>query len=140
LIDSGVVIFYDYSEKALDYWKEHCKRKPNIEYKFVKTDLLNEQELLSYIDPSITKTIMNFSNIFCYEGTMALSPLKFRVLKENELIRNLQEKFPTAMVTFSGRAAWGFVNLNVKGKSTELELTNLEDLIMPTWHKSRDWI
>jgi hypothetical protein len=140
LIDSGIVIFYDYSEKALNYWKEHCERKPNIEYKFIKTDLLNEQELLSYIDTSIKNTIMNFSNIFCYEGTMALSPLKFRVLKENELIRNLQEKFPNAMITFSGRAASGFVNLTVKGKSTELELVNLEDLIMPTWHKSRDWI
>jgi hypothetical protein len=44
------------------------------------------------------------------------------------------------MITFSGRAAWGFVNLNLKGKSIELDLTTMEDLVMPTWHKNRDWI
>ena len=90
LINSGTVIFYDYNQRALDYWAEHCPRKENINYKFVKTDLLNGTDLVDHLDPTL-KTLVNLSNIFCYEGTAALYSLKDRLAAQNRLVSRLNE-------------------------------------------------
>lgn len=88
LIDKGTVIFYDYNQHALDYWQEHCLKKDNVEYKFIKTDLLNSTEIIDYINPNL-KTLVNLSNIFCYEGTAAFYSLEARLKAQNTLVEKL---------------------------------------------------
>jgi hypothetical protein len=89
-IKQGIVVFYDYNQSALDYWKEHCPRKENIVYKFIKTDLLNSTDLVNHIDPNL-KTLVNLSNIFCYEGTAAYYSLEHRLTAQNNLLKRLDE-------------------------------------------------
>lgn len=90
LIDSGRVIFYDYNQRALDYWQEHCPQKQGVEYIFVYTDLLNELLIVDYIDPNL-KTLVNLSNIFCYEGTAARYSLEHRLAAQNRLVNKLND-------------------------------------------------
>ena len=40
-------------KKALDYWKETCPRKDGIDYLFVYTNLLEEQNLINYLDVNL---------------------------------------------------------------------------------------
>jgi len=141
LIDQGTVIFYDYNQKSLDYWKDNCYKKSNIEYKFVKTDLLSENNLLDYCDFNLQKTFINFSNIFCYEGTASLFPLSYRVYKENQILQLLQKEMPNSTINFTSRAATGFSNnLKMIGTAKDFTLTNIEQLKKPTWHVNADWI
>lgn len=88
LVDQGRVIFYDYNQRALDYWKEMCERKNGVEYAFVHTDLLNELSIVDYINPDL-KTFVNLSNIFCYEGTAAAYSLEHRLTAQNRLVEKL---------------------------------------------------
>ena len=85
LIDKGRVVFYDYNKKALDHWKETCPRKDGIDYLFVYTNLLEEQNLINYLEVNL-KTLVNLSNIFCYEGTAAKYSLKQRLTAQNKLL------------------------------------------------------
>lgn len=141
LIDQGTVIFYDYNQKSLDYWQDNCPQTPNIEYKFVKTDLLCENNLLDHCNFDLQNTFINFSNIFCYEGTATLFPLSYRVYKENQILQLLQEKMPNSTISFSTRAATGFLdNLKLSGTSKDFSLTNIKKLKKPTWHYNQDWI
>ena len=140
LIDQGTVIFYDYNQKSLDYWQDTCCKKTNIEYKFVKTDLLSENNLLDHCDLDLQKTFINFSNIFCYEGTASLFPLSYRVYKENQILELLQRKMPNSTINFTSRAATGFLDgLKMSGTSKDFEITNIETLKKPTWHYNLDW-
>lgn len=88
LIKQGRVIFYDYNQRALDFWKEHCPKKNNIEYVFVYTDLLHELSIMNYVDCKL-KTLVNLSNIFCYEGTAAYYSLEKRLAAQNKLVEKL---------------------------------------------------
>jgi len=88
LIESGRVVFYDYNEKALDHWREVCPRKDNIDYLFVHTNLLEEQNLINYLDVNL-KTLVNLSNVFCYEGTAAKYSLDQRLTAQNKLLKVL---------------------------------------------------
>ena len=88
LIDKGRVVFYDYNKKALDYWKETCPRKDGIDYLFVYTNLLEEQNLINYLDVNL-KTLVNLSNVFCYEGTAAKYSLEQRLTAQNKLLKVL---------------------------------------------------
>lgn len=108
LINQGKVIFYDYNQKALDHWQENCPRKEGIEYKFVNTDLLNSTELVNYIDPNL-KTLINLSNIFCYEGTAAFYSLEYRLTAQNRLVNKLN-KFKNITINFSLKADHGHLN------------------------------
>jgi hypothetical protein len=106
LIKKGRVVFYDYNQKALDYWQTHCPRNDNIEYVFVHTDLLNELSIIDYINPNL-KTLVNLSNIFCYEGTVAKYSLEHRILAEENLVKLLKEKIKNISVNFTLRANTG---------------------------------
>jgi len=100
LIDSGRVIFYDYNLKALDYWKTNLNRKENIEYIFVHTDLLKELTILDYIDPKLN-TLVNLSNIFSYEGTVARYSLYYRLTAQNLLVESLKNKIKNVKINFT---------------------------------------
>ena len=102
-IDQGRVVFYDYNQRALDYWKENCPRKEGIEYLFVYTDLLNELSLVDHLDPNL-KTLVNLSNIFCYEGTAAAYSLKHRWLAQESLVSKIRRTVKTVRINFSLKA------------------------------------
>lgn len=108
-INTGRVIFYDYNKRALDYWKEHCPRKEGIKYIFVHTDLLNELSLVNYLESDL-KTLVNLSNIFCYEGTAAMYSLKHRLLAQNKLVDALTKKIKTVDINFTLKADAGHYN------------------------------
>lgn len=138
LIKSGNVIVYDYNDKSLDYWREHLPKKHGVEYNFVKADLLSKNNLIDYIHP-YKKTLINLSNIFAYEGTAALKPLYYRLYKENELIKTLQDKIQDIDISFSLRAASGFKKIPRMGNRKIIKPIQVEDLKRPTWHDDDDW-
>lgn len=103
LIDQGVVVFYDYNQKSLDYYKENCVRKDSIDYKFVKTDLLNDLDLVDHLNSDL-KTLVNLSNVFCYEGTAAKYSLQHRLSAQNNLVNALKNKIKNVDINFSMQA------------------------------------
>jgi hypothetical protein len=106
LIDQGNVIFYDYNQRSLDYYKENCERKENINYKFVKTNLLEDLDLVEYLEPDL-KTLVNLSNIFCYEGTAAKYSLTHRLEAQNKLVAALKDKVKNIDINFTLQADEG---------------------------------
>lgn len=110
LIDHGKVVIYDYNNRSLEYWKEHCPRKNNIEYTFVYTDLLTESKLVDYLDPDL-KTFINLSNIFCYEGTAAKFSLQQRLKAQNSLVHAIENKIKNVTINFMCKADDGHRSL-----------------------------
>ena len=106
LIDRGRVVFYDYNQKALNYWKELCPRKPDIDYVFVYTNLLEDTKLLDYVDPNL-ETLVNLSNIFAYEGTVAKYSLKHRLFCQTTIEHALKRKVKDIDINFTLRADVG---------------------------------
>jgi hypothetical protein len=103
LINQGKVIFYDYNQRALEYWKEHFPRKDGVEYVFVLTNLLEELSILEYLEPNL-KTLINLSNIFSYEGTVSKYSLRRRIDAQDILTTALTDKIKTVDITFSQKA------------------------------------
>jgi len=143
LSKSSKVIYYDYNLNSLEHWKYAAPKKENIEYEFLHTDLLgNTENILNVIkrESLNNKRIMiNLSNIFCYEGTMALTPLAYRLHKENQLISAIKEINPDAYINFASRASTGFFTSIFEGKAKEFEPVNLSSLKKPTWRFDQDW-
>lgn len=139
LSSDATIIFYDYNQSALNYWKENT---PPINARFEYIDLLGEMsDITSLLDRSKT-TLINLSNIFCYEGTAVFADLRYRLYKENLIIENIQKYMPEAWVFFSDRAWLGFKSLTNEeyfNQAKNLELTDIFKLECPTWHNS-DWI
>lgn len=106
LINSGRVVFYDYNKKALDYWMNNIERNDNVEYIFVHTNLLEELSIVDYVDPNL-KTLVNLSNIFCYEGTAAKYSLNHRALAEENLVAALRKHVKQVTINFTLRARAG---------------------------------
>lgn len=131
------VIFYDYNLRSLDYWREHAPKLDNVTYEFIHWDLLS-QELPVELDPTLP-TLVNLSNIFCYEGTTFFAPLHHRVNKENMLIEKIRDTVPNAYVYFSTRAATGFTDLKLIAQASDMEVTDITTLRKPTWHTNLDW-
>lgn len=102
-IDVGRVVFYDYNQRALDYWQNHCPRKKDIEYVFVYTDLLHDLFLVNYLDPNL-KTLVNLSNIFCYEGTAAKYSLQHRLSAQEQLVHQLKSTIHDVYINFTLKA------------------------------------
>lgn len=102
-ITSGRVVFYDYNEKALAYWRENCPRKDNVKYVFVHTNLLDELSIVNYLDPNL-KTLINLSNIFSYEGTAAQYCLKHRLLAQENLLARLKKEIKNIDINFTQKA------------------------------------
>ena len=72
-------------------------------YKFVKTDLLNDFNLIDSIDPKLN-TFVNLSNIFCYEGTVSKYSLKHRLLAQENLVNLLSKRIKNLRINFAHRA------------------------------------
>jgi hypothetical protein len=123
------VLFYDYNQKALDYWREHAPRIDNVKYEYLKIDLLGQYSIDELIQPTDQKTLINLSNIFCYEGTAMFSNLEYRLHKENDLLGHIPK---TWKVLFSERSIQGFTKQQNNVKIVEL--------ITPTWHFGGDWV
>ena len=95
------VVYYDYNQQSLDYWKLNAPVIDNVTYKFVKIDLLgtyNPRDII--LDPN-KKTLINLSNIFCYEGTAMFSSLEYRLTKEKELLDVIPKHWTTIVTTSS---------------------------------------
>ena len=85
-------------------------------------------------------TLINLSNIFCYEGTVSLANLKYRLEKENQIIDYFKNTLPNSNLHFTARASSGFVEKNhyidiVKNITTY----DIADLKTPSWHV-QDWV
>lgn len=106
LIEEGTVILFDYNQRALDYWEEKLTKKEKIKYKFINTNLLNETNLVDYLDPNL-KTLINLSNIFCYEGTVAQYSLRHRLTAQNNLVESLEDKIKDITINFTMKANSG---------------------------------
>jgi len=135
------IIMYDYNSNSLDYWKNNLSN--NLNYQFVQCDLLvNPFLLFSYIEKELeNSTLINLSNIFCYEGTATLTNTKYRIYKENQIIKYLREHFPNAYVSFSMRASYGFMSHSqIPVLAKDLNLCDIKDLKKPTWHQNEDWL
>lgn len=138
------VILYDYNLQSLNYWKHHVQKLNNIEYKFVYLDLLADTiNLDAYIDLSLEDhTLVNLSNIFCYEGTSTLSPVVYRLFKENQAIEYFKKIMPNCLINFTGRASAGFDDITVISDTVtanKIKTYNVKELRCPTWHIS-SWI
>jgi hypothetical protein len=129
------VIYYDYNQKSLDYWKEHAPRIENVTYEFVRIDLLGMCNYDSILGTCDRKTLFNVSNIFCYEGTSMFSNLAYRLFKENELLRHVPKHVYTF---FNSRSCIGFIDVEHQGRG--LEPVSINKLLKPTWHINQDWI
>ena len=123
------VVYYDYNQKALDYWKINAPRIENVSYEFVKIDLLGVYDISALIKPTTKKTLINLSNIFCYEGTAMFSSLEYRLHKEKEILAAVPKDWT---VLSSLHSYYGFTNY-----SNDVTIT---DLPKPTWHFGGDWI
>jgi hypothetical protein len=134
-----LVTFFDYNLKALDYWKEHAPKIENVKYKFLHLDLLGNDSSILADGTLDNKTLINLSNIFCYEGTMMFSPLSYRVYKENQILSMIQHQSPNSHINFTMRAASGFIDLKLTGTAKDFILTDIRQLQKPTWHFNQDW-
>lgn len=130
LINAGTVIFYDYNQRSLDYWRNHCPRKDGILYKFVHSDLLIDDKLIENIDFDAENTFINLSNIFCYEGTAVFYPLSYRLKRQRNFVDKVN-RLKKSKINFSMTASCGF---------SEVENPVLSNLKKPTWHYNQDWI
>lgn len=120
------VIMYDYNQKALDYYKDIVNWK-NIE--FVKIDLMGIPNADVFMKFQEKKTLINLSNIFCYEGTAMFCSLKYRLHMENMLLSKLPTEWT---VLISQRSCYGFTDVH----TGVIPITKLKT---PTWHMNGDW-
>jgi hypothetical protein len=81
------------------------------------------------------RTVIDMSNVFCYEGTAAMYSLRYRVAQENKLILALQQELGDATVIFDQRAAEGIQTwIAETGLVKDLTLTDYNSLDLPSWH------
>lgn len=118
--DNTEIVLYDYNQESLDYWQTITKHR-NIRY--INCNLLTEN-LLDYIEDN-DQTLINLSNIFCYEGSAALYSLEYRLFRENFYRKSVKY----AKLVITGNAAAGFADSFP---------CNIRDLKKPTWHIS-EW-
>lgn len=103
-VDNGTtVIYYDYNNNSLEYWKEHAPKIEGVEYKFVLCDLLTNSNLVNHLAKD-KSTLVNLSNIFNYEGTTFFYSLSYRDYKERLLEQELKQHIPDVEIYFSMRA------------------------------------
>jgi hypothetical protein len=134
---STKVTFYDYNQSALDYMQANT-RDMGLIFEFALLDAIAEPEcIVELVDKNCNPqgVVIHMSNIFSYEGTASLMPLKYRVQQENKLIESVQSKIPMCVLEFDQRAAEGFVPWRAEtGLAKDLELTDLSTAVLPPWH------
>ena len=119
------IVYYDYNPTANSYVQGVQIDPIHDPHKFVNMIPVNNQR----------GTVIDLSNIFAYEGTVAFLPLKYRIEQENTLIKLLQERVPDATVIFDKRSAEGIRPwVKETGLVKDLKLTHWDDLELPSWH------
>jgi len=132
------VIFYDYNQKALDYWQEHSPKYSYIQYEYVLADLLSETiDLRNFI--TTDNALINLSNIFCYEATAPFASLDYRIHQENSYVSLIKIQFPNSYLYFCNRAATGFANAGYFDLAKNFKIYTLQELKTPTWHMDGAW-
>lgn len=120
------VIFYDYNQASLDYWKTNAPVEEGTTYEFIKLDLLSD-DISPLIKNKDKKTLFNISNIFCYEGTAMFYSLEYRLKREMDLYKQL----PNDWKVMASIHSWtGFAE----------SPSSIADLKRPTWHTNGDWV
>jgi len=143
---STTIIFYDYNQKSLDYWKQQLTVKNNITYKFILLDLLvDEFDIRNIIDLNMSKeTVINFSNIFFYEGTASFYNMNYRLYKENQILENIKQHSADTYVSFNMRSAGAFGSKqHLHGqleRVRDIELIQTRELTKPTWRFNQEWL
>lgn len=135
------VILYDYNLKSLDYWRKNVSNISNVTYQFVHCDLMsNFISFDKFIDKTLEEnTLINLSNIFCYEGTTSLINLRYRLEKENNIINYFKNILPNSQIHFSLRASSGFfADTQYVNTVSDIKTYSLSDLKKPSWHYV-DW-
>ena len=149
ILDSNektTVIFYDYNRKSLDYWQQNVPKVDNINYQFIHLDLISKNfDIRKIIDIEIAKdTVINFSNIFFYEGTACFQPLSYRLSREQTILENIKLYAPDAYISFNMRSAGAFGPRNhLHGELTrarDIDILNIKNLVKPTWRFNQDWL
>lgn len=139
---SCTVVLYDYNLQSLKYWKNNVEQIPNVTYHFVHWDLLGQfVNVLEYLDLDLAEnTLINLSNIFCYEGTASLTNTRYRIEKENFIINFFKDNISNAWINFSARSSSGFIDKNdYIQRAKDTPIYNMQDLKKPSWHYS-DWL
>ncbi len=132
-----VIKFYDYNLRALNEMRERVKDMHYHNFEFHHIDAINEVDhLVKIIDSTDPEgTVVHMSNVFSYEGTASLLPLKYRIEKENYLIKWMQENMPTAVLDFDQRAGEGIIPWKSEtGLAKDLTLTDWNNINLPSWH------
>lgn len=123
------VIYYDYNQKSLDYWQRHAPKLTNVTYEFLKIDLLGQYNIPEFFNRTNKKTLINLSNIFCYEATAMFHSLEYRFSKEKEIRSAIP---PDWTVLTSLHSYYGFTNYSND--------VTIDMLPKPSWHAGGDWI
>ncbi len=119
------IILYDYNDKALDYWKTNVPTFDNVNYEFVKINLLTDN-FDKLIRNQSKKTLFNISNILCYEGTAMFYSLEYRLHREIDIRSRIPDN-------------WQFVGSEFSWTGFAETPTDIKNLKKPTWHMNGDW-
>jgi len=125
--------FYDYNNSSLEWIKNQTK-DIDINFEYHRIDVFTQPfNFLKLVD---TKTeYIEFSNIFSYEATAALYPLKHRLQIQNSLIEAISSINPTCQLHFEQRAEDGFIdNSYITHRAENTKINQWEHLCLPTWH------
>lgn len=125
--------FYDYSKKSLEWIKNQTKDL-DINFEYHQIDLLTQPfDFLNIVNKKTN--YIEFSNIFSYEATAALFPLKHRLQVQNTLIEKVSDINPNCYIHFDQPAEDGFIkNSYSTQRAINTKINLWEDLCLPLWH------
>lgn len=133
-IKNCTIKFYDYNNASLEWIKTKTKKIKNINFEYHKIDILSQPlDFLNLVD--IKTNYIEFSNIFAYEATAALFPLKHRLEVQNTLIEKINSINQNCHIHFDQRAEEGFIkNLYFTQRACDTKINSWCDLDLPMWH------
>lgn len=104
----------------------------------------NGKDIDYWIDDSFNDpcTLINLNHVFSYHSTGVFYSLRYRIDMENYTLKKLKEKVPEAHVFFDHRAWKGFKpysDRSLSGQAKDIELLNINELTVPSWHYNNDW-
>jgi hypothetical protein len=133
--DIKQIDFYDYNESSLDWIKSQIGTIDNIKFNFHKVDIINDFEKFLNIINSNSITYIEFSNIFAYEATAAIVPLKRRLDVQNKLIERIKQVNKQCYIHFDQRAEDGFALIDYNTQlAQDITINQWLDLYLPMWH------
>jgi hypothetical protein len=124
---------------SFENWPEIWSNIKKLQYDFILIDYMADYDL-SWIEPG-KNTVINLSDVFTHSPYTTTQSLKYRISCENKLLNNLKNIDSKIKIMLTSRAADGFhqsQNRIVSGTVDEFDLTDMNDLYRPCWHKD-DW-